>query len=186
MLVCGKISHMNQFKEWVKNRPNFIFVLAIICTFFWACSKHYQIRRSSFEPLMVQKKIHIPKNFNVTDFLKTALNYRGIRYRYGGNTVKGADCSGFTQLVFRSHGMTLPHSSSLQSRYGRYISKDEKLIPGDLVFFQTYKRGPSHVGIFLGKNRFIHSSYGRKKVIISSMNSTYYQTRYLGAKRFFD
>ncbi|MGC8862022.1 MAG: NlpC/P60 family protein [Armatimonadota bacterium] len=116
------------------------------------------------------------------DIVQTALAYRGARYRRGGTSRGGFDCSGFTRYIFAKYGIMLPHSSSAQSRIGTPVSRSE-LRPGDLVFFQTYRRGVSHVGIYIGNNRFIHASTHRRGVTVDTLDSAYYAPRYRGARR---
>lgn len=106
----------------------------------------------------------------------------GVPYVWGGSSPSGFDCSGFIQYVFAKNGINLPRVSADQYNAGKAISKSE-LKPGDLVFFETYKQGPSHLGIYLGDNAFIHASSGSEKVIISNLTSTYYTQHYIGARR---
>ena len=114
--------------------------------------------------------------------ISTANKYIGVPYVYGGTTSKGLDCSGFTQLVFKNLGITIPRTSSQQYNTGKAISK-ANLQTGDLVFFNTSGAGVSHVGIYTGNNKFIHSATN-KGVITSSINDPYYWgSRYVGAKR---
>lgn len=101
---------------------------------------------------------------------------------WGGTTYKGIDCSGFTSSVFKRNGISIKRTANLQYYQGEQVSKS-RLKTGDLVFFTTYKKGPSHVGIYLGKNRFIHSSSAKGKVTISNFGKRYYAKRYIGAKR---
>jgi len=117
-----------------------------------------------------------------TELIRTALACRGARYRRGGTSRGGFDCSGFTRYVFAKYGVNLPHSSAAQSRIGRPVAKSE-LQPGDLVFFQTYRRGVSHVGIYIGNGRFVHASTHGRGVTVDSLNSAYYAPRYRGARR---
>jgi cell wall-associated NlpC family hydrolase len=110
-----------------------------------------------------------------------ALQYLGVRYRFGGNSFKGVDCSGLVRLVFRELGVVLPPQSSNQYRLGEEVTR-EKLMPGDLIFFKdTYRRGISHVAIYIGGSRFIHAS--RKGVAVASLSSEYYANRFAGARR---
>lgn len=108
-----------------------------------------------------------------------------LPYRFGGNSFNGLDCSFFVKKVYSFVGVELPRSAREQFTVGVPISKDE-LMPGDLVFFRTYAKFPSHVGIYLGDNLFIHASSKSKKVVIDSLDTPYYVKRYIGAKRVLD
>ena len=114
--------------------------------------------------------------------INTAKSYLNVPYVWGGTSVQGFDCSGFIQYVYGKHGVSLPRVTSDQYNAGTAISKSS-LKPGDLVFFETYKPGASHVGIYLGNNQFIHASSGAGKVIISNLTSTYYTEHYIGSRR---
>ncbi|MDI6803800.1 MAG: C40 family peptidase [Bacteroidota bacterium] len=110
------------------------------------------------------------------------LSLIGTPYSYGGNDSDGIDCSSFSCQIFeKSFGIKLPRSTNEQYRIGSSVLKSE-LAFGDLVFFNTTGRNPSHVGVYLGDDLFAHASrsFG---VTISSMQSTYYKKRYVGAKR---
>ncbi len=109
----------------------------------------------------------------------------GVKYRTGGNTKKGVDCSGFTVAVYAAvYGISLPRVSREQYRTSRKISTTE-LQEGDLVFFHTRGSGVSHVGVYLGNNHFIHASVS-KGVMVNSLFEPYYLQRFLGAGRFDD
>ena len=114
--------------------------------------------------------------------LRVARRMLEVPYRYGGTTLWGLDCSGFVKKAFAFFGLDLPHSARAQFREGRKVSKEE-LSAGDLVFFRTRAKYPSHVGIYLGDNRFIHASGHDRKVTIDSLDKPYYVKHYLGAKR---
>ncbi|KGR90290.1 peptidase [Ureibacillus massiliensis 4400831 = CIP 108448 = CCUG 49529] len=120
---------------------------------------------------------------SVADLTNTAMNYIGAPYQYGGTSIKyGIDCSAYTQLVFSKLGISLPRSSSAQYNEGTYVSKSN-LQAGDLVFFNTSGRGVSHVGIYIGNNKFI-SATTSGGVAVDSINDPYYWgSRYVGAKR---
>jgi len=106
----------------------------------------------------------------------------GVRYRVGGTSKSGVDCSGFTVAVYAAaYGMMLPRVSRDQYRLSRKISTTE-LKEGDLVFFNTNGRGVSHVGVYLGNNKFIHASVSRG-VMVSDLFETYYLRRFVGAGR---
>lgn len=115
--------------------------------------------------------------------LRTALAYRGVRYRYGGMSSRGFDCSGFVTRVLLTQGLRLPHNAAALFKFGKPVAK-AGLRPGDLVFFKTVsRRGISHVGIYLGNNQFIHASSGRGSVRTDTLASGYYARRYAGARR---
>jgi cell wall-associated NlpC family hydrolase len=118
------------------------------------------------------------------EVLVNALSLTGVRYKYGGNSPEtGFDCSGFVRYVFKqATSLSLPHNALAISRLGQTVPKDE-LKPGDLVFFNTLKTAFSHVGIYLGDNRFIHSPSSGGKVKIESMQDGYWAKRYNGAQR---
>lgn len=112
----------------------------------------------------------------------SARKYLGAPYRYGGTTSSGFDCSGYTQVVFRENGISIPRSTSGQFGIGQSVSKNN-LQAGDLVFFNTTGRGVSHVGIYVGNNNFIHASTSRGVMVSSIYDPYYWGSRYIGAKR---
>lgn len=114
------------------------------------------------------------------------------KYIFGANNINTdgsgiADCSSYTQWVFKQNGINIGRNTESQYSHGTSVPKNE-LKPGDLVFFKDtydsrYKDGVSHVGIYIGNNQFIHNSSGKGEVTISDLNSAYYKSHYLGAKR---
>ncbi len=113
--------------------------------------------------------------------LDTAYDLIGTRYRYGGTSRSGGlDCSAFTGLVFKTHGVKLPRTSREQSKVGRPVAKND-LKSGDLVFFSRGRRGVGHVGIYIGNGKFIHSSSGRG-VTTDNLNAGTYARRYMGGR----
>src|SRR5512141_695460 len=114
--------------------------------------------------------------------LRVAQRMLAVPYRFGGTTLWGLDCSGFVQKTFAFLDLDLPRSAREQFREGAKVAKSD-LSPGDLVFFRTYSKYPSHVGIYLGDNRFVHASSRERKVTVESLDTPYYVKRYIGAKR---
>lgn len=111
-----------------------------------------------------------------------AFNYLSTPYRFGGNSRKGIDCSGFVQQVFREVEVDLPRSAREQFRVGAKIDR-EQMQKGDLIFFRTYAKYPSHVGIYLGDGKMIHASSRSRRVVVTSIDHPYYRKRFIGAKR---
>jgi len=120
----------------------------------------------------------------VADTLNYALNLIGINYKYGGSQpTTGFDCSGYVSHVFRQvAGLSLPHNALAISRQGKQISKHE-LQPGDLVFFNTLRRSFSHVGIYIGDNRFVHAPSSGGGVEVVNLQDSYWVKRFNGARR---
>jgi cell wall-associated NlpC family hydrolase len=119
----------------------------------------------------------------------TALTFHGRLYKYGGtggttvDSEEGFDCSGFVRRVFAEAArLSLPRSAADQAKAGTNIDANE-LQAGDLVFYNTLKRPFSHVGIYVGEGRFIHSPSKGKRVEIVEMKDRYWQTRFNGARR---
>ena len=119
-----------------------------------------------------------------SDLVVTAMGFLGVPYRRGGNSPEnGLDCSGLVRYVFKqSNGIDLPRTSVEMSRVGEQIDKKD-LQPGDLVFFNTLRRTFSHVGIYLGDNKFIHAPTPGSAVRIESMDLNYWKARFNGTRR---
>lgn len=122
-----------------------------------------------------------------SDIVATAKQYLGTGYVYGGASPSGFDCSGFTMYVYGQHGYSLPHTATgqWQSGLGTRVYSISELQPGDLVFFNDPSRNAgkacSHVGIYVGNGKHIHSSSSRSGgVIISDLTSGYYNTYFVG------
>ncbi|MFT8210298.1 MAG: bifunctional murein DD-endopeptidase/murein LD-carboxypeptidase [Symbiopectobacterium sp.] len=108
-------------------------------------------------------------------------SWKGVRYRLGGDSRKGIDCSAFVQRTFREQfGMELPRSTYEQQETGTQVQRS-KLRPGDLVLFRAGSTG-RHVGIYIGNNQFVHAST-RAGVMISSMDEVYWNKRYQEGRR---
>jgi cell wall-associated NlpC family hydrolase len=121
------------------------------------------------------------------EIIRTARRYLGVPHCMGGKSMECIDCSGLLAVIFASHGMQLPHSSEEQARYGKIIAEREKLKKGDLVFFiRTYNtsRIITHSGIYVGDNKFIHTSTSLG-VTVTSLDDPWWNKRYLFATRVF-
>lgn len=116
-----------------------------------------------------------------TRLLYRAHQFIGTPYSMGATGNGAFDCSGFTMRVFALFGVNLPRTADVQYNCGKAVPSGQERA-GDLVFFETYLPGPSHVGIYVGNRTFIHASSSRG-VTISSLQQPYYAARYLGAKR---
>jgi len=117
--------------------------------------------------------------------LETGLGFLGIRYRRGGNGPEsgGFDCSGLVKKVFGvSLGLDLPRTSAEIAKVGDKVNKEE-LVAGDLVFFNTMNRAFSHVGIYLGNSRFLHSPAAGGVVRVENMDIAYWRKRFNGGRR---
>jgi cell wall-associated NlpC family hydrolase len=110
---------------------------------------------------------------------RNAMRFIGTPYVFGGTTSSGFDCSGYVQHVFAMVGVRVPRTADAQFYAAHKIKNGAR--PGDLVFFQTYLPGPSHVGIYLGSGKFVHSS--SHGVMVSRISDRYWANRYLGIKR---
>ncbi|WP_428911938.1 LysM peptidoglycan-binding domain-containing protein [Niallia sp. Krafla_26] len=121
----------------------------------------------------------VEKTLKVDALIAEAKKYMGVPYVWGGSTPSGFDCSGFLNYVYNKQGVSIPRTVETIWSATTPVSTPQK---GDLVFFTTYKSGPSHAGIYIGDNKFIHagSSTG---VTITDMNNSYWKARYLGAKK---
>lgn len=113
------------------------------------------------------------------NIIDTAHAYIGTPYVWGGQSPTGFDCSGFVQFVYSEQNKTIPRTVSEIWNYSESIQSPSV---GDLVFFETYKAGPSHLGIYLGNGEFIHAGASRG-VEVSSLDNSYWSSNYIGAKR---
>lgn len=148
--------------------------------------KEYQ---QSLAELLEQDSVSLPdqggtdfKSDNIKTLETKAFGFLGTRYRFGGSSRNGLDCSSFVQQVFNEMEVSLPRTAREQFELGEIVRQGD-MQKGDLVFFSTYASFPSHVGIYLGDNRMIHASSRERRVVISSLDTPYYRSRFIGAKR---
>jgi murein DD-endopeptidase / murein LD-carboxypeptidase len=188
-------------KVFFKTKGSYIVVLVIVClllnTF---CSRQFYTEPS------VKNIKHAEKN-KLKDFMygstgkrinthgtspdeiiKTAQKFLGVPHCMGGTTMKCMDCSGLLVTVFAKHGINLPHNAEEQARYGKIIPGPDGLVKGDLVFFiRTYEthRFITHSGIYIGNNKFIHTS-SSNGVTITSINDPWWKEKFIFATRVFE
>ncbi|MEO8248380.1 MAG: C40 family peptidase [Burkholderiales bacterium] len=118
------------------------------------------------------------------DLVLTALGFLGVPYKWGGNSAQtGFDCSGFVRAIYeQSVGLRLPRKSDEQAAATETIARSE-LAPGDLVFFNTARRAFSHVGIYMGDGKFIHSPRTGAVIRVEDLDASYWTERFDGARR---
>ena len=150
-----------------------LLLICLVMTYVASCAPGYANRRG-----------WMFRDHSRIKIVQTAKHYLGVRYRFGGTTPYGFDCSGFVRFVYRKNGIVLPHGASEQYFLGKRIHL-RTARPGDLVFFRTRRKRISHVGIYLGNYRFIHSPSKGKEVTITDMNMIYWRQRYIGAVTLF-
>jgi len=137
----------------------------------------------SSKPVNVAFAVSRGSSSGSSSLVDRALSLQGTSYVFGGTSKNGFDCSGFTKYVYSGSGISLPRTSYAQFASGSAVSKNN-LQSGDLVFFSTYAKGASHVGIYIGGGRFVHASNPGSGVKTSSLNDSFYSSRYLGARRY--
>ncbi|WP_423025928.1 C40 family peptidase [Undibacterium sp. SXout20W] len=152
----------------------------VTCNQAWATDNPFPESSTAFSKIQEIRQ-------RASDLTMKAMDFMGIRYKRGGNTPEnGLDCSGFVRLVFKDAvGENLPRTAAEISRVGENVDQKD-LQPGDLVFYNTLKRGFSHVGIYLGDNKFIHSPSAGGQVRVESMDLAYWKKRFNGARRIND
>lgn len=115
--------------------------------------------------------------------VRTALSFRGARYRYGGTSRRGFDCSGFTKYLYgKETGVGLPRTAAQQFRSGKKVAWND-IQPGDLLFFSTHGRHVGHVGVYAGNGKMVHAANPRRGVTVDNPFSGYWARRLVGIRR---
>ena len=112
-----------------------------------------------------------------------ALQVVGAPYHYGGNTPRGFDCSGLVQYSYARAGVAIPRTTREQRRHSHAVNR-KHLRPGDLLFFDQLGKRGSHVGLYLGDERFVHAPASGKVVRVSTLTNPYWQRHLLEIRRF--
>jgi cell wall-associated NlpC family hydrolase len=130
------------------------------------------------------EQVRVVMSDRASDLVVTAMGFLGVPYRRGGNTAEtGFDCSGFVRAMYeQTVGLVLPRRANEQAAATQTIDKKD-LQPGDLVFFNTMKHAFSHVGIYVGEGKFIHSPKPGAQVRVEDMGQNYWKQRFNGARR---
>ena len=134
------------------------------------------------------EKVINTRNTSPDEIIKTSKQYLGVPHCMGGTTMKCIDCSGLLVAVFGKHGIKLPHNSEEQARYGKIIKRMDELKKGDLVFFiRSYKTHHfiTHAGIYIGDNKFIHTS-STVGVTITSLSDPWWNKKFIFGTRIFN
>ncbi|RZJ09203.1 MAG: peptidoglycan endopeptidase [Acidovorax sp.] len=131
----------------------------------------------------VADKAHIVAD-NASNLVVNAMGFLGVPYKRGGNSAEtGFDCSGFVRAMYeQTVGLLLPRRADQQAAATQVIDKKD-LQPGDLVFFNTMRRNFSHVGIYVGNNKFIHAPRSGSEIRVEDMGVSYWTRRFNGARR---
>jgi len=164
----------------------FLSTFTIFITGCASTSNKYVQSDKNIQDKIVQnnKKIKVQRNQYIHDALMDFYkHWEGVRYKYGGNSKNGIDCSAFTQKVFKQKfNLDIPRTTRTQVKVGQTINKDQ-LKQGDLIFFKTGKID-RHVGIYIGDGKFMHASI--KGVKVTNLNKPFYQKTYWTSKRVLD
>jgi lipoprotein Spr len=183
-------------------KVKFIILLVAVCQLFIIYCSRQLYPEPSFQNIGSQAEKKKLKDFMDTgcekginthstsadEIINTARKYLGVPHCMGGTTMRCMDCSGLLVAVFAKHGIVLPHNSEEQARYGKIIKGTDELRKGDLVFFiRSYKtdRFITHSGIYIGNNKFIHTS-STNGVTITSLSDPWWNEKFIFGTRVFD
>ena len=133
----------------------------------------------------IKRKKANPYNYKKDSIVQSAKTHLGEKYVWGGTKPNAFDCSGYMKYLYEKEGIEIPRTAYQQSKVGQYVERDE-LEKGDLLFFLTDKKRNipiTHVGLYLGNDKFIHAASKKKGIIISSLSKSKYNKIYVKAKR---
>lgn len=150
-------------------------------------ASHTIHRKPSGNATSASRTVPLQNASHRNDVVMYAFGLINVDYRFGGaNPESGLDCSGMVSYIYKnSVGLKLPHNAAQIAGVGKQISAND-LQPGDLVFFNTMNRPYSHVGIYIGDDRFIHAPHTNGKIEVSSLKNKYFAQRFEGARTFFN
>ena len=140
---------------------------------------YYHLQEEVYSPDYQAPPVYTPRD----KVLDIAAQYLGLPYVYGGSTPRGFDCSGFTMYCYKQLGISLNRTANDQQKNGTPVDRSQ-LMPGDLVFFGSGNYA-THVGIYVGNDTMIHSPRTGKSIEYTSISSSWYTSRYIGARRIF-
>jgi cell wall-associated NlpC family hydrolase len=186
-------------KMFAENSGKLIVILVVACQLISAACSRKLYPEQSFQNIEIsaeRKKLNdflnsgVEKDLNTKTasagkIIETAEKYLGVPHCMGGTTMKCMDCSGLLVTVFSRLGISLPHNSEEQARYGKIINRIDELKKGDLVFFvRTYETSQfiTHSGIYAGNSKFIHAS-SKNGVIITSINDPWWNQKFIFGTR---
>lgn len=154
------------------------------CVLVFSCAVGHAAESASTDAVAKAQGFLDSASSTAQEILMNALALTGTPYKFGGaSPASGFDCSGFVSYVFRqAANLTLPHGARAISQLGKSIPADQ-LQPGDLVFYNTLKSTFSHVGIYIGDNRFVHAPSSGGGVHVVNMSESYWAKRFNGARR---
>ena len=155
-------------------------ILSLVATLLFGVSCQSNSEKNAASDGLVHERRVL--KYDGVGIVQIAEKYLGTPYRYGGSNPSGFDCSGYAQYVYSRAGYPIPRQASDQYRSLIPIRVPE---PGDLVFFNIDGQGVSHVGIYAGNYKFIHSPSTGKNVKFDDMRTDYYRTRYIGSRSIF-
>lgn len=134
------------------------------------------------EAVALYERDGAPPRRGVGDIIQTATQLLGVPYVWGGVSTDGVDCSGFVYTVFYVNGVVLPRDAHDQYAVGTPVERED-LRPGDLVFYSTYAKGASHVGVYMGGHKVIQSGSATRGVAVIDLDDPHYGPKYIGARR---